>query len=157
MKLIYPGSFDPITRGHEDMIERASKVFDHVIIALGQSDDKKKQLFSLDERIELIKKSCTKIRNVHVHSYQALTVDFAKKMGASFILRGLRSESDYSYEVQRALMNQSIDKNIETIFMASSPQYSFISSTLVKEIASYGGELTSLVSKHVVDALKKKF
>jgi len=153
---IYPGTFDPITFGHLDLIKRSIRIFDEVIIAVAPNP-RKQPLFELDERIMLIKRSIKNLKQVTVEPLEGLLVDYASKRRATALIRGLRAVSDYEYELQMTLMNRRLDHDIETVFMMPSEEYSFISSTIVKEVASFGGSITSLVPPHVVAALKQKF
>jgi pantetheine-phosphate adenylyltransferase len=154
-KVIYPGSFDPVTNGHVDIIKRALTIFDHLIIAISNNQDKS-PVFSLEERQELIKKMFPHDPRVEVVVFDGLLVNFAKKKQTHIVLRGLRSASDFEYESQLASMNQNLDENFETIFMMASSDTYFLSSRLVKEIAFLGGNVEKLVPKHVVIAFKKK-
>ena len=144
---IYPGTFDPITNGHADIISRASKIVDNLIIAISQSDHKK-PMFSVEKRVEMAKiylANCGINRNVQVHSFSGLLVNFATKIGANILVRGLRVVSDFEYEFQMACMNSRLHERIETIFLPASEKNQFISSRLVKEIASLGGDVSSFV------------
>lgn len=153
---IYPGTFDPITNGHIDVIQRTLKIFDDVIIAVAPSY-KKKPLFSTEERVKLIKESVKGIGRVEVEVFDVLLIDYAKSRGAIALVRGLRAVSDFEYELQMALMNRRMDANIETVFMMPSEENTFLSSTMVKEVASLGGLVRGLVPEHVEKALVKKF
>lgn len=153
---IYPGTFDPITNGHIDVIQRTLKIFDDVIIAVAPSY-KKKPLFSTEERVKLIKESVKEIGRVEVEVFDVLLIDYAKSRGAIALVRGLRAVSDFEYELQMALMNRRMDANIETVFMMPSEENTFLSSTMVKEVASLGGVVRGLVPEHVEKALVKKF
>jgi pantetheine-phosphate adenylyltransferase len=153
---IYPGTFDPITNGHIDVIQRTLKIFDDVIIAVAPSY-KKKPLFSTEERVKLIKESVKEIGRVEVEVFDVLLIDYAKSRGAIALVRGLRAVSDFEYELQMALMNRRMDANIETVFMMPSEENTFLSSTMVKEVASLGGLVRGLVPEHVEKALVKKF
>ena len=153
---IYPGTFDPITNGHIDVIQRTLKIFDDVIIAVAPSY-KKKPLFSTEERVKLIKESVKEIGRVEVEVFDVLLIDYAKSRGAIALVRGLRAVSDFEYELQMALMNRRMDANIETVFMMPSEENTFLSSTMVKEVASLGGSVRGLVPEHVEKALVKKF
>ncbi|WP_139785641.1 pantetheine-phosphate adenylyltransferase [Cytobacillus gottheilii] len=153
---VCPGSFDPITFGHLDIIKRGAKVFDqlHVVVLNNSS---KNPLFSVEERIELIKNVTSDIPNVKVDSFQGLLVDYAKSVKASAIIRGLRAVSDFEYEMQITSMNRVLDDAIETFFMMTNNQYSFLSSSIVKEVAKYNGNVSELVPAIVESALKEKF
>jgi pantetheine-phosphate adenylyltransferase len=153
---IYPGTFDPITNGHLDLIERGLRIFDEIIVAVAPSP-KKQPLFSLNERIELIKESVKNLKKVKVEAFDGLLVKYVKSKKGIAIIRGLRAVSDYEYELQIALMNRRLDMNIETVFMMPSEEYSFISSTIVKEVVSLGGSIKGLVPEAVEFALKEKF
>ncbi|RJQ49515.1 MAG: pantetheine-phosphate adenylyltransferase [Nitrospiraceae bacterium] len=152
---IYPGTFDPLTNGHIDLIQRTLKIFDEVIIAVAPSY-KKQPLFTTKERIGLIKSSTKGLKGARVESFHNLLVDYVKNKKSIAIIRGLRAISDFEYELQMALMNRRLDAHIETVFMMPSDEYTFLSSTLVKEVASFGGSVTGLVPKAVEEALKKK-
>lgn len=153
---IYPGTFDPITNGHLDLIERGLRIFDEIIVAVAPSP-KKQPLFSLDERLELIKESIKTFKKVKIEVFEGLLVKYVKSRKGIAIIRGLRAVSDYEYELQIALMNRRLDMNIETVFMMPSEEYSFISSTIVKEVASFGASVKGLVPEAVEFALKEKF
>ena len=153
---VCPGSFDPITYGHLDIIKRGAKVFDQLnVVVLNNSS--KNPLFSVEERIELIKKVTSDIPNVKVDSFQGLLVDYAKSVKASAIIRGLRAVSDFEYEMQITSMNRVLDDAIETFFVMTNNQYSFLSSSIVKEVAKYNGNVSELVPASVESALKEKF
>jgi pantetheine-phosphate adenylyltransferase len=153
---VCPGSFDPITYGHLDIIKRGAKVFDQLnVVVLNNSA--KQPLFSVDERIELIKEVTKDISNVKVDSFQGLLVDYAKSVNASAIIRGLRAVSDFEYEMQITSMNRVLDDEIETFFIMTNNQYSFLSSSIVKEVAKYNGKISELVPHTVEQALKEKF
>ncbi len=154
-KAIYPGSFDPITTGHVDMIQRASKQFDQVTVLVTESLEKN-YLFSAPERMELIQQSVIGFGNVTVATFQGLTINYVKSVGAQVILRGLRAVVDFEYEMTMASMNRKLNPEIETLLLFSSPEAYFISSRAVKEVAKYGGELEGLVPPHVVQPLLKK-
>jgi len=155
-KALYPGSFDPITNGHVDILERASKIFDIVEVAI-LSNPSKDPLFTVEERVEMIKDIFKEKENIQVSSFSGLLVDYAEKSGADVIIRGLRAISDFEYEFQMALMNSKLSPNLEIIFMMPRVEYSFLSSKLVKEIYSLGGRLSDLVPEQVDRALMKKF
>lgn len=152
---IYPGSFDPITKGHLDVLETGSQIFDKVIIAVLKNSSKKGFL-SVDERVELIKESVKHLPNVEVDSFEGLTVEYAKQKGANILLRGLRAVSDFEYEMQLSQTNSALDENIKTVFLTTRPKYNFISSSTVKEIVTMGGDITKFVPQCVCDYLKKK-
>jgi len=155
IKSIYPGSFDPITNGHIDVIKRASRIFDQVTIAVSQNINKKSFL-SEKEKIEAINLSLEGLKNVEVIAFDSLLVDFAKTNNAQIILRGLRAVSDFEYEFQLAGMNKHLDKNIETFFLTPSEEFSNISSSLVKEILMLGGDISSFVPQKVEKILLSK-
>jgi len=154
-RAVAPGSFDPITLGHIDVIERASKLFDEVIIAVLVNSNKS-GMFSIDERIALIKESTAQFPNVKVDSWSGLLVDYCEQNKITAIIKGLRAISDFDYELQMSQMNFQL-KGVETFFMATKPNYSFLSSSLVKEIAKYGGDVSSWVPANVLKALKSRF
>lgn len=153
---VVPGSFDPITMGHLDIIKRASKIFDEVKVVV-MNNSSKNSLFNVDERVQLIAEVTSSIPNVKVDSFGGLLIDYSKEVGASSIVRGLRAVSDFEYEMQITSMNRFLNEDIETLFMISNNQYSFLSSSIVKEVAKYGGNIGGLVPKAVEDALKQKF
>jgi pantetheine-phosphate adenylyltransferase len=152
---IYPGSFDPLTNGHLDVIQRAAKLFDHVIVAVAKNEGKQ-PLFTLAERVALVKQAVTKLPNVQTDSFSSLLVEYVASRQAQAIVRGLRAVSDFEFEFQLALMNRKLDENIETIFMMPKDTYTFLSSRIVKEIARLGGDVRPFVPPHVQIALKKK-
>ncbi len=153
---VYPGSFDPITNGHLDLIERALNIFDKLIVAVAENPDKK-PLFTTEERIEMVKETTRDYDKVVVDRIYGLTVDYVEKQGASVIVRGLRAISDFEFELQMALMNRKLNSKIETVFLMPSIQYSYIKSSLVKQVARLGGCLDGLVPKPAIRELKKKF
>jgi pantetheine-phosphate adenylyltransferase len=153
-KAVCPGSFDPITFGHLDVIERASGIFDEVIIAV-MVNRTKASLFTVEERISMIKDVVAKYPNVKVDSWSGLLVDYCKTNGVSAIVKGLRAVSDFDYELQMAQMNLQL-KGVDTLFMATTPAYSFLSSSLVKEIANYGGDVSALVPANVLSLMKAR-
>ncbi|MBU5488634.1 pantetheine-phosphate adenylyltransferase [Clostridium sp. MSJ-8] len=146
---VYPGSFDPITNGHLDIITRGAKTFDKVIVAVLVNVEKK-GLFDIAERVELIKRVTKDIPNVEVDSFDGLLIEYMKKKNASVILKGLRAISDFEYEFQMALMNTKLDNSIETLFMMTSAQYSYVSSSAVKQVAKFGGCIEGLVPKEII-------
>ena len=152
---IYPGSFDPVTKGHIDILERASKMFDKVIIAVLKNSSKKSFLHVKD-RVELIKQSIKDIKNAEVAFFEGLTVEYARKTGAKFLIRGLRAVSDFEYEMQLSQANMSIAPDIGTVFLITKPKYNFISSGIVKELASDGEDVTKFVPESVVEYFKKQ-
>ena len=153
---IYPGSFDPITNGHLDLISRASRMVDLLVVAVLRNQSKH-PLFSVEERREMIHEATGGFSNVEVTSFEGLLVDFAASRGASMILRGIRAVSDYELEWQMALMNRRLRPEIETVFLTAGEEYSFISSNLVKEVASLGGSVTGIVPLSVEARLQRKF
>lgn len=153
---ICPGSFDPLTNGHLDIIRRGAKIFDHVIIAVF-NNSAKKSLFSVEERLFLIREATKDIPNVTVDASEGLLIDYARERKAHAILRGLRAVSDFEYEMQITSMNRKLDKNIETFFMMTNNQYSFLSSSIVKEVAKFKADVSDLVPKIVEEALIKKY
>lgn len=155
MRAIYPGSFDPITNGHLDVIRRATRVFDEVIIAV-MDNPQKEPTFPVEQRLEMIEKAIVDVKNVSVISDNGLTVELARKVGANAIVRGIRAITDYLYELQTATANMMLAPEIETVFIVSKPEYSFISSSTVKEIAYYQGNFDTTVPEHVKLALIEK-
>lgn len=153
---IYPGSFDPITYGHLDIIKRSTKLFDYLIVAV-LSNPQKSPLFTVDERIEMISEAVKNTPNVEIDSFSGLLIDFARLKQARVIVKGLRAVSDFEYELQMALMNKKLDENIETIFIMTSSKYSYLSSSVVKEVSSFGGCVAGLVPPIVEKRLKEKF
>ena len=153
---IYPGTFDPITNGHIDLIQRTLKIFDEVIIAVAPSQ-KKQPLFTVKERVELIRQSIKGLKGARAEAFESLLVDYAKSRKSIAIIRGLRAVSDFEYELQMALMNRRLDADIETVFMMPSEEYTFLSSTMVKEVASFGGSVKELVPAVVEKAMREKF
>ena len=156
-KALFPGSFDPVTNGHLDVIERASKLFDVLIVSVAVNESKC-SLFSIPERKEFLKAACEEceIKNIEVTSFEGLLVNAVKKMKVNVVVRGLRAFSDFDFEFQLALMNRELDKTCETIFLMPSPEYTFVSSRMVKEIAKFGGDISAFVPPVVKRALKKK-
>ena len=152
---VYPGTFDPITNGHSDLVNRGVKIFDKVIIAVAQNPSKN-TLFTVKERIEFIQEIFDSNSQVEIYSLDKLLVDFANDHNATVILRGLRAVSDFEYEVQLASMNRSMEPNIESVFMSPAEEYGFLSSSIIKEIAKHGGDLSKFIDKAVLAALQKK-
>jgi pantetheine-phosphate adenylyltransferase len=154
---IFPGSFDPVTNGHLDVIKRAARLFDRIVVSVAINESKN-SLFTMDERQLLLKEVCSNagLKNIEVSSFEGLLVDAVKNFGASVVVRGLRALSDFEFEFQMALMNRELDEVCETIFLMPSPEYSFISSRMIKEIAKYGGDISAFVPPMVIDALKRK-
>ena len=155
-KVVYPGTFDPITNGHIDLIGRACKLFDHVIVAVAQSAAKK-PLFDLDERVALAKTTLKDFDQVEVCGFDGLLAHFVKEQQASAVIRGLRAVSDFEYEFQLANMNRAMMPEMESIFLTPSERFSYLSSTMVREIASMGGDVSQFVPNVIEDALNKKF
>jgi pantetheine-phosphate adenylyltransferase len=153
---IYPGTFDPVTNGHIDLMERALKIFDRLIVAVAVND-RKTPLFTLEERVELLKKCVPRSSKIKITSFDGLLVDYARSQKATALVRGLRAVSDFEYEFQMALMNRKLDKNIETIYLMPSEQYTCLNSGLVKEVARMGGRLDGLVPAAVSNKLKWKY
>ena len=154
--VLYPGTFDPLTNGHLDLIQRAAKLFDQVIVAVASSSGKN-PLFSIDQRVELSRKVVEKLPNVEVCGFSGLLVDLAAEKNANALLRGLRAVSDFEYEFQLANMNRRLAPDLESLFLTPAEQFSFLSSTLVREVASLGGDVADFVPEVVFEALKKKF
>jgi pantetheine-phosphate adenylyltransferase len=153
---VYPGSFDPITNGHVDIIERAAQVFDRVIVAVAHNR-KKQGLFTVEERIEMIAEACAHLPNVAVAQFEGLTADFVRERQATVLVRGLRAISDFEFELQMALMNKTLNPDVETMFMMTSVEWSFLSSSVVREVASFGGSVEGLVPPRVAERLRAKF
>lgn len=154
---VYPGTFDPFTNGHRDLVQRAaSNIFDKVFICVVENSNKN-TVFSLEERVVLAKKSLENIKNIEVIPFSGLLVDFATKLNAKVILRGLRVVSDFEYEFQMSSMNKKLNNNIESIFLTPSESYAFLSSSLVKEIAQLGGDVSTFVNEDVKTALERKY
>ncbi len=150
---LYPGSFDPITFGHLDVIERAARLFDRLIIAVAHNADKK-PLFSAAQRVDLIRQSTGALRNIEVVTFDGLLVDFARQVGAAAVVRGLRAVTDFEYEFQMALMNKTLSPELETVFLTSREAFTYLSSRVIKEVARLGGDITKFVPPPVVTALK---
>ncbi|MGD8407757.1 MAG: pantetheine-phosphate adenylyltransferase [Thiohalophilus sp.] len=153
---IYPGTFDPITNGHSDLVQRASRLFDKVIVAIAAGGTGKQPVFSLDERINMATEVLQELGNVRVSGFDKLLVDFMQEQNATVIIRGLRAVSDFEYEFQLASMNRHLAENIETVFMTPAEEYSYISSSLVREVARLGGNVSPFVHEKVVAALSKR-
>ena len=152
---IYPGSFDPLTNGHLDVIQRAAKLFDRVIVAVAQNDTKQ-PLFTLAERLALVRAAIKHLPHVEADSFDGLLIEYAARQKAQAVVRGLRAVSDFEFEFQLALMNRKLNENVEAIFMMPKDTYTFLSSRIVKEIARLGGDVSSFVPPHVKPALTKK-
>jgi pantetheine-phosphate adenylyltransferase len=152
----YPGTFNPLTRGHEDLVRRASKLFNRVVVAVAASPGKS-PLFTIDERVALARSVLSDIPGVSVTGYDGLTVDFAEQQGLQIIIRGLRAVSDFEYEFQLATMNRNLTERVETVFLTPTEHFTFVSSSLVREIAQLGGDVSSFVHPEVAAALTAKF
>jgi len=155
-RAIYPGSFDPVTNGHLDIIERARKLFDEVIVAVAHNDEKQ-PLLPLKERLDLLRETAGKIDNVRIAQFKGLLVEFARAEKAGAVIRGLRAVSDFEFEFQMALMNRKLDAGVETIFLMPKEEYTYLSSRIVKEIARLGGDVSGFVPPAVAATLSKKF
>jgi pantetheine-phosphate adenylyltransferase len=154
--MLYPGSFDPITNGHLDIIRRASRLFDSIVVGVA-SNAEKNPLFSVEERMALLREACEGYPHISVACFDGLLVDALRKFDAKGVIRGLRAVSDFEYEFQMALMNRELNPNYETLFLMPSPEYSFVSSRMIKEIARFGGDIAPFVPPPVLAAIKKKF
>ena len=155
-KGLYPGTFDPITRGHIDIIQRSLKIFDHLIIAVARND-KKHPLFTVDERVDMIRETCKGNERITVESFDGLLVNFVKKKNVEVIIRGMRAISDFEYEMQIALTNRKIDKDFETLFLMPSIDYIYLNASVVRELASLGADLQTFVTPYVEARLREKF
>ena len=155
MRAIYPGSFDPLTNGHLDLIARAAKIFDHLVVAILRNSSKN-PLFSVEERVAMLSEGIAEFDNVSISTFDGLLVEFAREQRAHAVVRGIRAISDYEYEFQMALMNRRLSPDVETIFLMPDAKYSFVSSRLVKEVFELGGSIDGLVPKFVIDRLKDK-
>ncbi|HSW32336.1 MAG TPA: pantetheine-phosphate adenylyltransferase [Steroidobacteraceae bacterium] len=153
---MYPGTFDPFTNGHNDLVRRACRIFDHVVVAIAANPGKT-PLFTLEQRVDLARRVLADVPNVEVRGYTGLTVDFARQQGLNVIMRGLRAVSDFEFEFQLATMSRHLNGEVETIFLTPTEQFNFISSTLIREIASLGGKVGEFVHPIVAEALKNKF
>ncbi len=154
--VVYPGTFDPITNGHLDLVQRALRLFDHVIVAIAKSS-KKNPLFTLDERVDLAARALSHLDNVEICGFDCLLADFVKEKNATGLIRGLRAVSDFEYEFQLANMNRALAPQMESIFLTPSEKFSYLSSSLIREIASLGGEVSQFVPAIVEEALHQKF
>ena len=152
---IYPGSFDPVTLGHEDIVRRGAQLFDELTVAIGINPEKS-PLFSHEERLALLKRATSDIKNAKVVSYSGLTIKYVKEIDAKVMVRGLRVFSDFDYEIRMALANQEMDMSIETVSLITNHRYTFISSSTVKEIVALGGDVSTMVPPYVEEAMKKK-
>ena len=155
-KAIYPGSFDPVTLGHGDIIRRSTEIVDELIVAV-LTNSAKNPLFSVEERVNMIKEITADIPKVKVESFSGLLVDFAKENDANIIVRGLRAVTDFEYELQISQMNRTIYPKVDTMFLTTSLEYAYLSSTIVKEVASYGGDISHFVPECIIDRIYKKF
>ena len=155
-KAIYPGSFDPLTLGHLDIIERSARIVDELVVGV-LNNSAKNSLFSLDERVSMIKEMTDSMPNVTVTSFNGLLVDYMREIDATIIVRGLRAVTDFEYELQIAQTNHAINPKIDTIFLTTSLQYAYLSSTITKEVASYGGDISKFVPKDLIDRVYSKF
>ena len=156
IRAIYPGTFDPVTLGHSDLVFRALKLFDHVIVGIA-SNEAKRTLFTVDERLHLAEVALAGQSNVSVHSFDGLLIDFAREQKASVLIRGMRAVSDFEFEFQLASMNRSLAPEVESVFLTPTEKYSFLSSTLVREISQFGGDTSHFVHPAVEEALQKKY
>jgi len=154
---VYPGSFDPFTNGHLDVVDRALSIFDRVIVSVAANPEKRQPLFTVEERIKLIEESLKGRKGVEVTSFKGLTVEFARSLGATTLIKGLRAYSDFDAELQQALMNRKLAPDIHTVFLMSGFAHIFVSSSILKDIASYGGKVDDLVPPPVARALKEKY
>lgn len=153
---VYPGTFDPVTHGHLDLAERGQRHFDRLVMAILRNEDKQ-PLFSVEERMELLREAVVRWPRVQVESFDGLLVDYARELGASVILRGIRAASDFEYEMQMAMMNRKLEPELETVFLVPSEAYSYVSSRLVREVARLGGSVSALVPPNVAEALAARF
>jgi pantetheine-phosphate adenylyltransferase len=155
VKAIYPGSFDPVTNGHLDLIARGAKIFDHLVVAILRNSAKN-PLFTVEERVEMLTEGVAFLNNVSIATFDGLLIDFAREQQAQAVMRGIRAISDYEYEFQMALMNRRLAPELETIFLMPDAKYSFVSSRLVKEVFVLGGSVEGLVPKYVIDRLQQR-
>jgi len=156
IKAIYPGTFDPLTNGHLDLIARGAKIVDDLVVAILRNSDKAAPLFTVEERLEMIAEATQGFPNVSVAIFNGLLVDFAREQGAKAVLRGIRAVSDYEYEFQMAMMNRKLDPELETLFMMPAEKYTYVSSRLIKGVFQLGGDVSALVPRLVVDRLRSK-
>lgn len=152
---VYPGSFDPVTNGHIDIIHRASKAFDKLIVVV-LNNSNKQPLFTVAERVELLQKSCESMEHIEIDSYSGMLIEYAQMKNAHFIVKGLRAVSDFEYEFQMALMNRKLNTEIETMFLMTCDRFSYLSSSMVKEVARYNGDISELVPEIVEKKIKEK-
>ncbi len=155
IKAVYPGTFDPFTCGHEDLVRRAAHVFDRVVVGVADSESKR-PMFSAAERVAMARETLASLPNVEVTGFSALLMDFVRQQGAKIILRGLRAVSDFEYEFQMAGMNRHLHPDVETLFLTPSEQYTFISATIVREIARFGGDVSHFVPQNVADRIRAR-
>jgi pantetheine-phosphate adenylyltransferase len=155
VKALYPGTFDPPTNGHIDLIQRGSKLFGHLTVGILRNPIKN-PLFTVEERVEMLRESTSALANVSVATFDGLTVDFARQLGATAVLRGIRAISDYEHEFQMALMNRRLAPEIETVFLQPAGRYSFVSSRMLKEVVSFGGDVTGLIPPNVLRRLRSR-
>lgn len=156
LSAMYPGTFDPITLGHEDLVRRAARLFDHVVVAIARDTGGKVPMFTFGERVEMAKHALAEHGNVEIRGYSGLTVEYARKNGHQVIVRGLRAVSDFEYEFQLANMNRALTEDVETVFLTPTDRYTYISSTLVREVATLGGDVSGFVSAQVREALESR-
>ena len=154
--VVYPGSFDPVHNGHLDVVTRAARVFDTVVVAVADNSEKE-GLFAVPERVDMLRAATAHLRNIQVDAFNGLTVAFAQKRGAVVLVKGLRAVVDFEYELKQASMNQRLAPNLDTVFFMTAPAYYFLSSTLIREVARLGGAVTGLVPQAVEERLRKKF
>jgi pantetheine-phosphate adenylyltransferase len=152
---LYPGSFDPITNGHIDIATRASRIFDNLVVGIFASPEKQ-IMFPIEERVDLAKRALAHLSNVEVKSYNGITVEFAREIKAQVMVRGLRAVGDFEWEFEMAMMNRMLSPNLELVCFMASQEYQFLSASLIKEVSSLGGDIDSLVPKHVAEALRRK-
>ena len=155
-RAIYPGSFDPVTFGHIDMIERSAKIVDELVVAI-LINSAKNPLFSVEERVSMLREITGHVPNIKITSFHGLLIDYARKVDASIIVRGLRAVTDFEYELQIAQTNRIVDDRVDTVFLTTSLEYAYLSSTIVKEVASYGGDISHFVPEQLIDRIYAKF
>jgi len=155
-RAMYPGTFDPFTNGHNDLVRRACRIFDHVVVAIAANPGKA-PLFTLEQRVDLVQRVLADVPNVEVTGYTGLTVDFARTHGLNVIVRGLRAVSDFEFEFQLATMSRHLNDQVETVFLTPTEQFNFVSSTLIREIASFGGNVSEFVHPIVAEALRNRY
>ena len=154
-RAVYPGSFDPVTKGHLDIIKRAAKMFDVLTVSV-LNNSQKSPLFSVDERVNMLRKACRDIPNVNIDSFSGLTASYAEKTGTDVIIRGLRAVTDFEYELQMAQTNRKVLPTLDTVFLTTSLEYAYLSSSIVREVASYGGDISEFVTEEVAQAVYLK-